>query len=161
MLWRLFAGRIYSLIAKNLEFDLPIQVTWKRRGTGNHINLIKRKYSRFKSNKLSSCCPLLFLFVLVVYLHKTDIIVFRRVIIYSYLQNFFKIGVLKTFAKFTGKHVSECFFNKPPSWYFLSKKLRHRCFLVNLANCGEHYFYRIPLDFCICIYETYMWYHKT
>ena len=44
-------------------------------------------------------------------------------------------GFLKTFAKFTGKHLRQCvFFNKVRSATLLKKRLRRRCFPVNLTK---------------------------
>ena len=50
-----------------------------------------------------------------------------------------KKGVLKNFAKFTGKYLSRSlFFNKVaglrPGTRLLKKRFWHRCFLVNFAN---------------------------
>ena len=51
---------------------------------------------------------------------------------------FFKKGVLRNFAKSTGKHLCQnLFFNKvagPRSATLLKKRLWHRCFPVNLAK---------------------------
>ena len=61
----------------------------------------------------------------------------------SRLQIFFKIGVLKNFAIFTGKHLCLCLFNKVAglkSCNFIKKRLQHRCFPVNIVK-----FLRIPI----------------
>ena len=44
---------------------------------------------------------------------------------------------VKSFAIFTEKHVLESFLNKKglQSWSFILKRLQHRFFTVNLANC--------------------------
>ena len=50
---------------------------------------------------------------------------------------FFKKGVLRNFAKFTGKHLSGSLFNKVEGLRpatFLKKRLWHRCFPVNFAK---------------------------
>ena len=46
---------------------------------------------------------------------------------------FFKIGVLKDFAIFTGKHLQAC--------NFIKKRLRHRYFPVNITECLRTAFY--------------------
>ena len=50
-----------------------------------------------------------------------------------------KKGILKFFAKFTGKHL--CYIS-------IKKRLQHRCFVVNFTNFQEHCFYRTPPDHC-------------
>ena len=57
-------------------------------------------------------------------------------------QMFFKIGVLKGFSKFIGKHLYQSLsFNKvvgvKPAT-LLKKRLWGRCFSVNIAKCLEH-----------------------
>ena len=44
-------------------------------------------------------------------------------------QIFFKIGVLKNFANFTGKHLCWSLF-----WNFIKNRLQHRCFPVKFAK---------------------------
>ena len=54
------------------------------------------------------------------------------------LQTFFKIGVLKHFTIFTGKHLSwRLFFIKVAglkACNYIKKRLQHRCFPVNIAE---------------------------
>ena len=64
-----------------------------------------------------------------------------------------KIGVLRSFTKFTGKHMCQSlFFNnvaglRPAT--LLKKEVWYRCFLpVNLAKFLRNLFYRTPLDDC-------------
>ena len=56
----------------------------------------------------------------------------------SCTQMFFKIDVLKNFAMFVGKHLCwSFFFNNvagPQGCNFIKKRLRHRCFPVNVAK---------------------------
>ena len=56
----------------------------------------------------------------------------------SLSQMFFKIGVLKNFVIFTGKHVCwSPFFNKVVGFRsatLLKKKLHYRCFSVNITK---------------------------
>ena len=56
----------------------------------------------------------------------------------SHSDVFCKKGVLRNFAKFTGKHLCQClFFNKAAglsSANLLKKRLWHRCFPVNFAK---------------------------
>ena len=52
---------------------------------------------------------------------------------------FFKKGILKNFAKFTGKHLYQSlFFNKvaelKPATLLKKNRLWHRCFPVNIAK---------------------------
>ena len=53
-------------------------------------------------------------------------------------QMFYKIGILKNFVKFTGRHLSRSLiFNKAASLRnatLLKKRLQHRCFPVNFAK---------------------------
>ena len=71
------------------------------------------------------------------------------------LEVFCKKGVLRIFAKFTGKHLwQRLLFNKvaglwPPT--LLQKSLWHRCFPVNLRNFYEHLFYRTAPDYCFSL----------
>ena len=64
-------------------------------------------------------------------------------------QVFFKIGALKRFAKFIGKHLRlSLFFNKVVSLRpttLLNKKLWDKCFPVNFAKT-----YRAPSCACLC-----------
>ena len=65
-----------------------------------------------------------------------EIIVFFGVIIYSYLGKFFKICVLKTLYTiyYSKTTVPVSLFNQPVACYFFIKRLRHRCFLVDIAK---------------------------
>ena len=50
---------------------------------------------------------------------------------------FFKLGVFKNFASFTGKHVLESMFNKVRGLKFcnfIKKRLQHRCFPVKFVK---------------------------
>ena len=58
-------------------------------------------------------------------------------------QMFFKIGILKTFANFTGKQLCWSLFNKVAglkAWNVIKNKLQQRCFSVKFAK-----FLRTPL----------------
>ena len=60
-----------------------------------------------------------------------------------------KKGVLKNFAKFTGKQLCQgLFFNKVAACNVFKKRLWHRYFPVNFAKFLEYLFYRTPLDDC-------------
>ena len=168
MLRRVYVGRIYSSIAQGLKFEWSIQVTWTWWATANHIRLSKRKYSLLqntKADRSSICYLFLPLSEQVLYLHETDIIALFWVIIYRILQKLFKIGALKTLAKFTIKHLFQSLFliSLQPTT-FLTRDSDTGASLWILQNCQEHYFYRTPLDTifiehpCFCIY---LWYHKT
>ena len=65
---------------------------------------------------------------------------------------FYKIGALKNFAKFTGKHLCQSlFFYKVPDVRpatLLKKRLWHRSFLVNFAKFLRTPFLRAPPDNC-------------
>ena len=65
-----------------------------------------------------------------------QIIVLIWVIIYSYLQRFFKIGVLKTLYTIHRKTtVSESLFNQPVACYFFNNWLRR--FLADIAKLSR------------------------
>ena len=78
-----------------------------------------------------------------------QIIVLFWVIIYSYLQRPFKIGVLETL--YTRKTVSESLFNEPAT--FSIKDSEIDAFLWILRNCQEHQFYKNTLRLLI----LYLW----
>ena len=60
----------------------------------------------------------------------------------SLLQAFFKTGVLKNFAIFTGKHLC-C---RPKGLQIFKKEYQHNCFPVNIAKFFRaEYFYRTSL----------------
>ena len=76
-----------------------------------------------------------------------QIIVLIWIIIYSYLQRFFKIGVLKTL--YTTQRIttlSESPFNQPVAYYFINKRLRHRRFLVDIAKLSRAPFLQEHLE---------------
>ena len=56
---------------------------------------------------------------------------------------FFKIGILKNFVIFTGKHLCWSLFLIKLTQK-TSKKLKHRCFLVNIAEFLRTLFLRTP-----------------
>ena len=52
-------------------------------------------------------------------------------------RSFFKIGVLKIFAIFAGKHLCWSYLlivTGLDAWNFVKKRLQHRCFLANIAK---------------------------
>ena len=96
VLRRVNVGRIYSSIAKDLKFNWLIQVTWKGRALVNSIRL--GIFAGVAARKLTNTPAVIFSdpsrsrwFIFT-----KQIIVLLWVIIYSYLQGSFKIGVLKT-----------------------------------------------------------------
>ena len=85
-----------------------------------------RWHSNTKADKCSSC------YLSEVYFQKQIIILFW-VIIYSYLQRFFKVGILKTLYTIHRKRsVSKSRFNQPVFCYFFDKRLWR--FLVDIAK---------------------------
>ena len=95
--WCVYVRRIYSSIAKDLKFNWSTQVMWKR----------SRWYSNTKADKYFSYylfLPLSFIFTKQIFLG------LFWIIIYSYLQTFFKIGVLKSVSQSTGNHQCRSFF---------------------------------------------------
>ena len=122
-------GASACICSKNLYFARTKFEIWLvNKGHGKMMDNCKICcYRTTKANKFSSCYLFLSLSEQVVYFHETDIIVLFWVIIYRFWQKFFKIGVLKTFAKFTGKHMCA-------TYYFLNNRLLHRCFVVNFAK---------------------------
>ena len=126
-----YVGRIYSSNAKDLKFDWSIQVTWKRRA---YLLVHQHEGWQIIIAVIFSypCWCSWFIFT------KQIIIVLFWVIIYSYLQKFFKIGVLKELCTIRRKTlVLESHFNQPVSCYFSNKRLRHRSFLVNFAKLSK------------------------
>ena len=64
---------------------------------------------------------------------------------------FYEKGVLRNFAKFTGKNLCQSLFFKKLFKKTLSKKrLWHRCFPVNFAKFLATPFYKAPLEDCFC-----------
>ena len=79
-----------------------------------------RWYSSTKADKCCSC----YLSEQVVYFQKQINVLFW-VIIYSYLQRLFKVGVIKAICPIHRKTtVLDSLFNQPVSWYFFNKRLR-------------------------------------
>ena len=75
---------------------------------------------------------------------KQTIILFW-VIIYSYLQRFFKVGVLETLYTIHGKiTVSRSLFNQPVASYVFNKRLRG--FLVDIAKLSRTPFLQEHLE---------------
>ena len=74
----------------------------------------------------------------------------------SRLQMFFKIGVLKSFSNFTGKHLCWSLFLKNcrlKNCSFITKRLQHRCFPVKFANFfKERIFLQNISGDCFCIF---------
>ena len=69
VLQRLDIGRIYGLIAQNLEVDWSAQIAWKRKGAGKHkYSLVQQHQSWQKLQLLSFLIPL----VEAVHFHKTE-----------------------------------------------------------------------------------------
>ena len=70
-------------------------------------------------------------------------------------------GVLRNFAKFTGKHLCQSlFFNKVEGLRpgtLLIKRLWHKCFPVNFGKFLRTPFYRTSLDDCFCIWDTFLY----
>ena len=108
VLQRVYVRRIYSLIAKKFKF------VCKNRSRENEERLVNQQtiplsiFAGTATWKLTNtravifsyfCRSRWFIFT------KQIIIVLFWVIIYSYLQKFFKVGALKSFAKFTWKHL--------------------------------------------------------
>ena len=108
VLQRVYVRRIYSLIAKEFKF------VCKNRSRENEERLVNQQtiplsiFAGTATWKLTNtqavifsyfCRSRWFIFT------KQIIIVLFWVIIYSYLQKFFKVGALKSFAKFTWKHL--------------------------------------------------------
>ena len=67
-----------------------------------------------------------------------QITVLLWVLIYSFLQRFFKINVLKALYTIHKKTtVSESLFNKPIARYFFNKRLRYKRFLVDITKLSR------------------------
>ena len=68
---------------------------------------------------------------------------------------FYKIDVLKNFAKFTGIYSLLIKLRVPILQLHGKEKLRYRCFLVNFARYLRCLFYRTYPGNCICSTEIY------
>ena len=104
VLWRIYVGRIYSSITKILKLDWPIEVTWKRweivnqiclrkQSSFEHIRWTDSKWKMRNTPAVTFSCPWRWWWFIFPW---QIIIVLFWVIIYSYLQKLFKIGVLRT-----------------------------------------------------------------
>ena len=88
----------------------------------------------------------------------------RSIIKYSNLKQpqgvFYKKGVLKIFAKLTGKHLYQSlFFNKIAGLRLatlLKRRLWHRCFPKNFAKFFRTFF----LDDCFCLISLFYYHHN-
>ena len=70
---------------------------------------------------------------------------------------FYKVGVLKNFAKYTRKHQRRSLFyevvgRRPQAYYFIKKRKSGAC--GNLQNFEEHLFYRTAVDGCFWMYQN-------
>ena len=69
-------------------------------------------------------------------------------------------GVLRNFAKFTGKHLCQVlFYNKvagPEPATLLKKRLWHRCFPMNFAKFLRTPFHRTPLNDCFSTIQHFL-----
>ena len=64
----------------------------------------------------------------------------------------FKKGVLKIFAKFTGKHLCQSlFFNWNFRWTLLKMRLWHRCLPVNFAKFSRTLFFKEHLRWLLLV----------
>ena len=147
MLRRKNVGRIYSSIAIDLKFDWSIQATWKRRALVNWIRL--SIFAGTAARKLTNTPAVIFSYLCrsTWFIFTKQIIVLFWVIICSYLQRFFKIGVLKTlYTTHRKTTVSESLFNQPVACYFFNKRLWHRCFLVDIAELSRALFLQEHLE---------------
>ena len=71
-------------------------------------------------------------------------------------QVFYKVGIFKNVAKFSGKHQHRSLFNEvvgrsPQTYYLFKKRLRHRC---NLQNFEGGLNYRTTVDDRFWIYQN-------
>ena len=104
------------------KLDLPDHIRW---------------HSSAKADKYSSCYLFLSLLEQVIFFTKQIIVLFW-VIIYSYLQRFFKIGVFKTLYTFHRKTtVLEFLFDQPIACNVFDKRLQHRRFLVDIGKLSR------------------------
>ena len=161
VLWGINVGRIYSSITNNLKFDWSIQVTWKQRVLINQIRL--NIFAGITARKLKNipavtssypCRSKCFIFT-------KQIIVLFRAIIYSYLQRFFKIGVLKTlYTIYTKTTESEPLFNQPVVCYFFNKRLQHRCFLMDILKLSRTPFLQEHFDTPDSVFMEHICYYN-
>ena len=59
---------------------------------------------------------------------------------FNHWEMFFKIGILKNFANFAGKHLCLSLSLIKLGWNFMTKRLQHRCFPAKFAE-----FLRAPI----------------
>ena len=78
----------------------------------------------------------------------------------SHSQLFFKIGILKNFAIFTGKQLCLCLFLiklQPWSYNFIKKRLQYRCFPVNIAKFLRTFFFTAYQQWTLVLYLAQDW----
>ena len=128
--WKLSYFYFNSLLLHfNYETKCKSSHDYKEGYSQNSENLIKSRRLRytacsFTKNEISLR---IFLFFFTV----TGLLSNRS----SPSQMFFKIGVLKNFAMFTGKYLRwSLFLIKLPACKFIKKGLQRRCFPVNIAK---------------------------
>ena len=78
----------------------------------------------------------------------------------SYQRCSVRTGVLRNFAKFTGKHLCQVlFYNKvagPEPATLLKKRLWHRCFPMNVAKFLRAPFHRTPMKDCFSTIQHFL-----
>ena len=125
--------RIYGSIPKDLKFDWSIQFTWKRRALVNYVCL--SIFSGVAARKLTNTPAVIFSYLCRNrwFIFTKQVIVLLWVIVYSYLQRFFKTGVLKMLYTIERKRTV---------WYCETVK--------------NTIFTRTPWDSLFCIYGRYL-----
>ena len=88
----------------------------------------------------------------------TQIIASFSIIIYSYLQRFLEIGVLKTLYTIHWKttYRSESLFNQPVTCYFFNKRLRHARFLVEVMKLSRTPFLQEHLETAASVFTEHI-----
>ena len=112
-------------------------------GPAEIVSFSSRTFSNL--NQLWFKCETLLFFLIIFYYISS---------ISSRPQMFLKVGVLKNFANFTGKHLWG-----PQACNFIKKRLQHRCFPVKLAKFLRTPFLKNTSGGCFCTYCTHMTSH--
>ena len=145
-------GALARKFRENLWFDYKRFEVWlvntgnlKTKGVGKLDSFENIPWkSSAKADKYSGCYLFLSLSEQVAYFQETDYCI-NWVIIYSFFQSFFKIGVLKTFYTIQRKTtVPEFLFNQLVTCYVFNKRNRNTLLWI-LRNCQERHFYKNTL----------------
>ena len=171
VLLQVYAGRTYNSIAKDLQFDWSIQVTWKQRVIGRsdffeetiHFSIFAGRATR----KLTNTPAVIFS-----YTFRGRWFIFTNQFLLYYIEQIeslftatFRSSSKQVLLKFCTIHLKtpqlEYLFNQPEPATYLIRDSDTDAFLWILWNHQEHHFYKTPWGSCFWIYGTYLQHHKT